>query len=51
VVEKRITPMQRPAPSSLYLYTIAGEAKIELMEPKEPYIKRLEQPSKGGIEY
>jgi len=32
----------------LYLYTIASEAKMELIEPKEPYVKPLEQPSKGG---
>jgi hypothetical protein len=39
--------------NSLYLYTMAGEAKMELIEPKEPkepYTKWLEQPSKGGGE-
>ena len=44
-VEERTTPAQRPALSSLHLHTIAGEAKIELTEPKEPkepYAKQLE---------
>ena len=27
---------------------MASKAKIELMEPKKPYIKQLEQPNKGG---
>ena len=43
--------MLKPTLSSLYLYTIAGKAKMELMELKEPYTKQLEQPSKGGVEY
>ena len=51
MAEERITPAQRPTPSSLYPHTIAGEAKMELIEFKEPYAKRLKQPSKGGIEY
>ena len=46
-----MTPAQRPTPSSLYLYTMAGEAKIESTEPKEPHAKRLEQPGEGGVEY
>ena len=46
-----MTPAQRPAPSSLYPHTMAGEAKMESTEPKEPYAKRLEQPGKGGVEY
>ena len=46
-----MTFILRPILSSLYLYTIAGEAKMELMELKEPYIKRLERPSKGGVKY
>ena len=53
-VEERTTPAQRPAPSSLHPYTMAGEAKMELTEPKEPkepYAKWLEQPGKGGVEY
>ena len=37
--------------SSLHPYTMAGEAKIELIEPKKPYAKRLKQPSKGGVGY
>ena len=43
--------------SSLHPYTMADEAKIELIEPKEskepkkPSARRLEQPSKGGVEY
>jgi hypothetical protein len=37
--------------SFLYLYTIASKAKMELIEPKKPYIKQLEQPSKGGVGY
>jgi len=51
VAEERTTPTQRPTPSSLHPHTIAGEAKIELTEPKEPYAKRLKQPGEGGIEY
>jgi hypothetical protein len=33
---------------------MAGEAKMESTEPKEPeepYTKRLEQPGEGGVEY
>jgi len=30
---------------------MAGETKMELTEPKEPYTKQLEQPNKGGVEY
>ena len=37
--------------SSLYLYTMASKAKMELMEPKKPYAKQLEQPSKGEVGY
>ena len=37
--------------NSLYLYTIASEAKIELTEPKKPYTKQLEQPGEGGVGY
>ena len=37
--------------SSLHLYTIAGEAKIELIEPEKPYAKQLKQPGKGGVGY
>ena len=37
--------------SSLYPHTMAGEAKMELMELKEPHVKQLERPSKGGVEY
>ena len=49
--------MQRPTLSSLrppnnyILYAIASKTRIELMEPKEPYAKPLEQPNKGGMEY
>ena len=46
-----MTPAQRPALSSLYLYTMAGEAKMGLTEPKKPYTKQLEQPGKGGVGY
>ena len=46
-----MTPTLRPALRSLYPYTMAGEAKMESIEPKEPYAKQLEQPSKGGVEY
>ena len=46
-----MTPAQRPTPSSLYLHTIASEAKIESTEPKKLYAKQLEQPSKGGMGY
>ena len=38
-------------PSSLHLYTIAGEAKMELMEPEKPHAKQLKQPSEGGVGY
>ena len=34
--------MQRPVPSSLYLHTMAGEAKMELIELKKPHAKQLE---------
>ena len=40
--------MQRPVLSSLHPHTMAGEAKIELTEPKKPYAKQLEQPGEGG---
>ena len=30
---------------------MAGEAKMGLTEPKEPYAKQLEQPSEGGVKY
>jgi hypothetical protein len=46
-----MTPVQRPILSSLYLYTIASEAKIELTKPKKPYAKQLEQPSERGVGY
>jgi hypothetical protein len=46
-----MTSVQRPAPNSLYLHTMAGEAKMESTEPKKPYTKRLEQPGKGGMGY
>ena len=46
-----MTPIQRPVLSSLYLYTMAGEAKMELIEPEKPHAKQLEQPSKGGVSY
>jgi hypothetical protein len=39
LTEERPTSAQRPALSSLYLYTIASEAKIELIEPRKPYTK------------
>ena len=38
-VEERMTPVQRPVPSALHLYTMAGEAKMELTEPKKPHAK------------
>ena len=37
--------------SSLYLYTIAGEAKMELIELEKPYTKQLKRPGKKGVEY
>ena len=43
--------MQRPMLSSLYLHTMAGEAKMGSIKPKEFYAKRLEQLSKGGVKY
>ena len=56
-VEERTTPAQRLALSSLQppddcaLYAMAGEARMESMEPEEPYAKRPEQPDEKGIEY
>ena len=38
-------------PNNYILYTMAGKTKIKLIEPKEPYIKHLKQPNKGGIKY
>ena len=46
-----MTPAQRPMPSSLHLYTMAGEAKMESTEPEKPYAKQLEQPGEGGVGY
>ena len=43
-----MTPVLRPILNAVYLYTMASETEIELIEPKEFYIKRLEQPYKGG---
>ena len=37
--------------SFLYPYTIASEAKIELVKPEKPYTKQLEQLSKEGVGY
>ena len=30
---------------------MAGETRMELMEPEEPYAKRPGQPNEGGMEY
>ena len=46
-----LRPVLRPMLSSLYLYTMAGEAKMELIELEEPYIKWLKQPGERGVEY
>ena len=52
-----MTSIQRPVLSSLYLYTMANQAKMELIEPKkpkepeEPSAGYLKQPSKRGVEY
>ena len=46
-----LRPVLRPVLSSLYPYTMAGKAKMELMELEKPYVKRLEQPGEGGIKY
>ena len=49
-----MTPTLRPALRSLYPYTMAGEAKMESIEPKkpkEPSAGQLEQPGEGGVEY
>ena len=43
--------MQRPMLNSLHPHTIAGEAKMELIEPEKPYAKRLEQLGKRGVGY
>ena len=50
-VKERIISILKPILSFLYLYTITSKAKMELIELKKPYIKRLEQPSKGGVKY
>ena len=46
-----MTPAQRPALNSLHLHTMAGKAKMELMEPEKPHAKQLEQPGEGGVGY
>jgi hypothetical protein len=51
VVKEKTTSVQRPVLNSLHLHTMAGKAKIELIESKKPHAKQLEQPSKGGVGY